>query len=149
MIISVRQQGFDPWHEVSRVVEQRPELKGHYGANAVFVGTMRDFNEGDEVRSMELEHYPGMTEKELERLCTECAEGRDVLELLVVHRVGLIHPGDDIVLVSVWSAHRVDAFDVCREVMEMLKSRAPFWKKEQLKSGHRWVAENTPGFRQA
>jgi molybdopterin synthase catalytic subunit len=145
MIIAIRSEEFNPWHEIDNVVNTRGDFKGSYGANAVFVGTMRDFNEGDEVRSMHLEHYPGMTEKELERLCVDCCEGREVLELLVVHRVGNILPGDYIVLVSVWSAHRAEAFHVCREVMEMLKHRAPFWKKEQLIEGERWVEKNTPG----
>lgn len=145
MIVSVRPEPFDPWREIAALVESRADLRGRFGANAAFVGTMRDFNDGERVVSMTLEHYPGMTEKELERLCRECAAGRDVLELLVVHRVGEVRPGDDIVLVSVWSAHRGEAFEVCRAVMEMLKSRAPFWKQEQLERRRRWVERNTPG----
>ncbi len=145
MIIELRPQPFDPWREQAALLQRRPELRGRYGANAVFVGTMRDFNEGDTVRGMTLEHYPGMTEAELQRLCVECGAGHDVLELLVLHRVGEVSPGDDIVLVSVWTAHRASAFEVCRAVMEALKHRAPFWKKERLVEGERWVEKNTPG----
>ena len=145
MEIEITAESFDPWERIRAYQRTKPALAGGCGATASFVGTMRDFNEGDAVRSMELEYYPGMTEKELERLCNECIAGEDVLELLVIHRVGEIHPGDDIVLVAVWTAHRRAAFDVCRGVMEMLKHRAPFWKKEALASGHRWVEKNTPG----
>jgi molybdopterin synthase catalytic subunit len=145
MIIELRKHAFDPWRELVDLQSKRADLAGRYGANAVFVGTMRDFNEGDKVTSMFLEHYPGMTEAELGRLCAECASDEEVLELLVVHRVGEIEPGEHIVLVAVWTAHRAAAFKVCRDVMEALKHRAPFWKKERLSGGHRWVAKNTPG----
>jgi molybdopterin synthase catalytic subunit len=120
-------------------------MQGKYGATAMFVGTMRDFNEGDSVTSMVLEHYPGMTEKYLEKLCEQAADRWDILDALIVHRVGKVNPNDTIVLVSVWSTHRADAFEVCRFLMEDLKSRAPFWKKEHLVEGSRWVEKNTPG----
>ncbi|MGH8119226.1 MAG: molybdenum cofactor biosynthesis protein MoaE, partial [Gammaproteobacteria bacterium] len=116
-----------------------------YGAMASFVGTMRDYNEGAEVREMVLENYPGMTEKHLESICGEAAKKWELLEVLVLHRVGHIHSGDPIVLVAVWSAHRAAAFDACRFIMEDLKSRAPFWKQETLAGGKRWVTRNTPG----
>ncbi len=145
MLIILRDCPFDPWKELSDLVGSHNDLKGKFGANAVFVGTMRDYNEGENIVCMELEHYPGMTEAELERLCTECTQGYEVLELFVIHRVGRIYPGESIVLVSVWTAHRASAFEVCREVMEALKHRAPLWKKEQLENRTRWVEQNTPG----
>ena len=106
---------------------------------------MRDYNEGDRVRSMYLEHYPGMTEKQLESLVSASCETNNLMEALVVHRVGTVNPGEDIVLVAVWSAHRKASFDACREIMEALKSTAPFWKKETLddQNSQRWVQGNT------
>lgn len=144
MQIALRDTPFEPWRELADFSAARGDLSGKAGAASVFVGSMRDFNEGDTVESMYLEHYPGMTELELERLCSECASD-EVLEMLVMHRVGRVEPGDHIVLVAVWSAHRAEAFRVCREVMEELKHRAPFWKKEKLVHGERWVEKNTPG----
>lgn len=118
---------------------------GQYGATAVFVGTMRDFNEGDDVKGMELEHYPGMTENYLKTLSQEASKRWSIIDSLIIHRVGELQPNDPIVLVAVWSAHRKDAFEASRYLMEELKSRAPFWKKEFLADGHRWVEQNTPG----
>ncbi len=118
---------------------------GRFGATAVFVGTMREFNEGDPVRAMTLEHYPGMTERHLESIVHMAFERWDLQDALLLHRVGDLHPGDPIVLVAVWSAHRRDAYEANRWIMEDLKSRAPFWKREELEQGHRWVASNTPG----
>ena len=106
---------------------------------------MRDFNEGDDVRGMHLEHYPGMTEKHLGEIVRDAAQQFGLLDALVIHRVGRIEPGEPIVLVAVWSAHRAAAFSACRAVMEALKSRAPFWKKETLADRERWVARNTAG----
>lgn len=107
---------------------------------------MRDMNEGDEVLEMTLEHYPAMTEKQLHDILDE-AEGKwPLLHILLIHRVGEIKPADPIVLIAVWSAHRAAAFDACRFLMEALKHRAPFWKKENLTSGEeRWVSKNTAG----
>jgi molybdopterin synthase catalytic subunit len=140
----IRQQDFDPWQEIQQY--QRTQIPaGKYGATASFVGSMRDFNEGDEVQVMTLEHYPGMTENYLEKICAEACQRWDIIDCLIVHRVGEIHPDDPIVLTAVWSAHRAAAFDACRYLMEELKSRAPFWKKETLPNGHRWVEKNTPG----
>lgn len=144
MPVKVTAQAFEPWQELATFEQANPSLRGKCGASAVFVGTMRDFNAGDPVRAMTLEHYPGMTERHLEEICVD-AHGRwDLLETLVIHRVGKLLPGDPIVLVAVWSAHRAAAFEASRFIMEDLKSRAPFWKKELLNEGHRWVAENTP-----
>ena len=107
---------------------------------------MRDFNEGDEVQGMFLEHYPGMTEKALQAIAEQASERWALLDVLIVHRVGELLPGEPIVLVAVWSAHRKAAFEACREVMETLKSCAPFWKREQLAEGQRWVEKNTTGY---
>lgn len=144
MHIDIRTEAFDPWQEVYRYQESKATLRGKFGATAVFVGTMRDFNEGDDVTTMELEHYPGMTEKHLEQIMREASERWSLLDALILHRVGPLSPHDPIVLVAVWSAHRSAAFDASRYLMEELKSRAPFWKKERLREGERWVESNTP-----
>ena len=146
MAIEIREQAFDPWQLLREYEQSRREAHaGSYGATAVFVGTMRDFNEGDKVTAMTLEHYPGMTERHLQAISEEAAQRWELLDSLIVHRVGEIQPADSIVLVAVWSAHRADAFDASRYLMEELKSRAPFWKKEQLSEGDpRWVEKNTP-----
>ncbi|VAW57183.1 Molybdopterin synthase catalytic subunit MoaE [hydrothermal vent metagenome] len=135
---------FDPWKETQ--THQLTQLEqGKYGATASFVGTMRDFNQGDDVTSMTLEHYPGMTESYLNKICDEAKQRWQLLDCLIIHRVGEIHPNDPIVLTVAWSAHRKEAFEACRYLMEELKTRAPFWKKEGLTTGHRWVDKNTPG----
>jgi len=109
------------------------------GAVVTFVGTVRDINDGDAVTTLELEHYPGMTEKALQAIEAEARERFDVRGIAIVHRVGPLAPGDPIVLVAVTSAHRGAAFDACRFVMDYLKTRAPFWKKERTPQGERWV----------
>ena len=114
------------------------------GALASFIGSMRDFNEGEAVEAMFLDHYPGMTDKHLERIAAQAIAKWSLDDVLIVHRVGELRPGDPIVLVATWSAHRAHAFESCRAVMEELKSTAPFWKKEHSASGARWVANNTP-----
>lgn len=141
MLIQLRPEEFDPYQELADY--QRSVAAGQYGATAVFVGSMRDFNEGDDVQSMWLEHYPGMTEKYLNTIAEEAMQKWDLLDLVILHRVGEVSPNDSIVLVAVWSAHRAEAFDASRYLMEELKSRAPFWKKEQLDSKTRWVEHNT------
>lgn len=146
MRVEVTAQPFDPWQRVQAHQTQNLTA-GNYGATAVFVGTLRDFNDGDDVSSMTLEHYPGMTEKYLEKISADAASRWSLLDTLIVHRVGELHPNDPIVLVAAWSAHRKDAFEASRWLMEELKSRAPFWKKEQLDSGAaRWVEKNTEGY---
>lgn len=140
----IRDATFDPHAEERAFAATLPV--GGFGATASFIGTMRDVNEGDDVTAMTLEHYPGMTERELDAIVTEARERWDIVDALVVHRVGEILPGEPIVLTAVWSAHRAAAFDACRFLMEALKSRAPFWKKETLSNGTtRWVDRNTPG----
>jgi molybdopterin synthase catalytic subunit len=144
MYIDIRPQPFDPWREVARYQDQLNRA-GSFGATAVFVGTMRDFNEGARVTAMTLEHYPEMTEKHLREIAEEACARWDILDVLILHRIGEIRPSDAIVLVAVWSAHRAAAYEANRFIMEDLKSKAPFWKKETLQEGSRWVEHNTPG----
>ena len=145
MTVEIREHGFDPYYEVSDYQQTRLDGAGKYGATAVFVGSMRDINEGDTVQAMSLEHYPGMTEQYLEKITQEAGHRWDIIDSLIIHRVGDLHPDEPIVLVAVWSAHRAAAFDASRFLMEELKSRAPFWKKETLTTGSRWVEKNTAG----
>lgn len=146
-MIRICTESFDPWHEVSAYQKAAKHMAGKYGAANVFVGTMRDFNEGDRVVGMTLEHYPGMTEKQLERIVGQVRRQWQIFDALVVHRVGAIAPNEPIVLVAVWASHRGDAFDAGRQIMEALKSEAPFWKKERLTDGsERWVEHNTDGY---
>ncbi len=145
MRVEIREQPFEPLAELAHYQESHPELRGRHGATASFVGTMRDLNEGAAVRAMVLEHYPGMTERQIGRTVEQAAARWPLLEALVIHRVGELNPNDPIVLVAVWTAHRAAAFEACRYIMEELKSTAPFWKKEALAEGERWVEKNTPG----
>lgn len=109
------------------------------GAVAVFVGYVRDFNEGHNVAGLYLEHAPGMTERALERIVDEARGRWPLLGVTLIHRVGALEPGEPIVFVGCTSAHREAAFDACRFVMDYLKTRAPFWKKEDTPAGPRWV----------
>ncbi len=138
--VSVRvQEGpLDPWAELASPTVSPPP--GSFGGTAVFVGTMRDFNQGRVVDQMTLEYYPGMTERYLQQICEEAAARWELVDTLVVHRVGRIGPGDPIVLVAAWSAHRDAAFAACRHIIDELKTRAPFWKQEQTDAGSRWVS---------
>lgn len=148
MAIIVTETAFDPWQEIQTYQQSAQLMTGQVGATSVFIGTMRDFNEGSGVQAMTLEHYPGMTEKQLANIVSEAMQQWQVLDALVIHRVGDIFPNDPIVLVAVWTSHRGDAFDACRHIMEALKSKAPFWKKERLLSEEsRWVDKNTDGYR--
>lgn len=144
MTIFIRNEAFNPWQEIQHY--QDSVTAGH-GATSIFIGTMRDFNDGDTVKAMTLEHYSGMTEKQLAKIVTAAKQQWAVLDTLIVHRVGNILPNEPIVLVSVWTRHRGDAFDACRYIMEALKSHAPFWKKELLSTDEeRWVTHNTDGY---
>lgn len=145
MKIQISREPIDPWQEVACYPQTVAALKGRFGATAVFVGTMRDFNEGDTVSAMNLEHYPGMTEKSLREIAGAAMARWDLLDVLVVHRVGDLLPNDPIVVVAAWAAHRAAAFDASRFIMEELKSSAPFWKKETLPDRQRWVESNTAG----
>lgn len=142
MKVEICADPFDPWSYLAQY--QRGRATGSYGATVVFVGSMRDCNQGDLVLGMDLEHYPGMTERYLEKIARQAAQRWELIDTLIVHRVGHLCPGDPIVLVAVWSAHRQAGFEASRYLMEELKSRAPFWKKEQLEDGSRWVEQNTP-----
>ena len=143
MLVELREKNFDPWQEIQQYQDSHPELAEKFGATSIFVGTMRDFNEGADVSAMTLEHYPAMTQKHLEDIATEATERWDILDTLIIHRYGKIQPNDAIVLLAVWSAHRADSFSACRYLIEELKTRAPFWKKESLGDGVKWVEKNT------
>lgn len=133
--VRVQEAPFDAGREIAALTEGRRDV----GAVATFVGLVRDRNEGAAVSRMTLEHYPGMTERALEDICAQAAARWAVLDMRVIHRVGPLEPGDAIVLVAVSSAHRGEAFAACEFVMDYLKTRAPFWKKEETPTGGRWV----------
>lgn len=135
MTVRVQTDDFDAGREIAA-------LRGgdaRVGAVATFIGTVRDVNDAAQVSTLTLEHYPGMTEKALEAIVSEARGRFDILDALVIHRVGNLAPSDQIVLVAVTSAHRGEAFDACRFLMDFLKTRAPFWKKETTPEGTRWV----------
>jgi molybdopterin synthase catalytic subunit len=133
--VSIQTEDFDLTAEVAvlRAGDKR------VGAVCAFVGTVRDRNEGSAVSTLELEHYPGMTEKAIEAMIDAAHARFDIHAARVVHRVGLLHPLDQIVLVAVTSAHRGQSFQACEFLMDYLKTQAPFWKKEQTPEGARWV----------
>jgi len=144
--IEVTAEPIQAWSRLEAYAGQQSAHAGKYGATAVFVGTMRDFNEGESVSVMQLEHYPDMTRKYLDEIAARARQQWSLLDLLIIHRVGEVKPADTLVLIAVWSAHRAEAFAACRQLMEWLKSEAPFWKKERLEDGsQRWVEKNTPG----
>ena len=145
MSVQICSEAFDPFTVLRDFQAALGERARRIGALASFIGTMRDFNDGDAVEAMVLEHYPGMTDKHLERLAENARAKWQLDDILIVHRVGEVTPGDALVLVATWSAHRAHAFESCRAVMEELKSSAPFWKKERTADGARWVSANTPG----
>jgi molybdopterin synthase catalytic subunit len=135
MNVRVQEADFDLGIELTAVRAGDPRV----GALASFVGLVRDMNDGAGVSEMTLEHYPGMTEKALEAIVAE-AKGRwDIYNALVIHRVGPLKPCDQIVLVAVTSSHRGEAFAACEFIMDYLKTRAPFWKREATADGARWV----------
>ena len=134
--VRVQDQPFDPAAEVDALRAGNPQI----GAVVTFLGLMRDLNDGEPVEAMTLEHYPGMTEKALDAIVAEAAARWDVTGVRVVHRVGELRPEEPIVLVAVASRHRGEAFRACEFVIDYLKTRAPFWKKERVAGGERWVA---------
>ena len=142
--IELRDKSFDSFQELFDY-RKTISTNGDHGACSSFVGTMREYNEGDRVFAMQLEHYPGMTEKQLEEIVGEVRQTHEILHGLLLHRIGNVRPGEDIVLIAIWATHRKDAFAACREIMEALKSKAPFCKKQTLANGDRWVENNTPG----
>lgn len=133
--VSIQTEDFDLSAEVARL---RAGEKG-VGAVCTFVGTVRDRNDGLSVSTMELEHYPGMTERAIEQMIDEAHRRFDIFGARVVHRVGLLQPLDQIVMVAVTSAHRGESLQACEFLMDYLKTQAPFWKKEQTPEGARWV----------
>lgn len=135
MSVRVQQAPFDPGVELNALHAANLGI----GAVAGFVGYVRDFNDGHDVAGMLLEHAPGMTEKALQKIAEEAAARWPLLKLEILHRVGRLEPGEPIVFVGAASAHREAAFDGCRFVMDYLKTRAPFWKKEDTPAGARWV----------
>lgn len=113
--------------------------QGDVGAIVSFIGLVRDMNDGDVINALTLEHYPEMTEKSLQVIELEAITRWDIIDSLIIHRVGTLKPQDQIVLVAVSSAHRGDAFKACEFIMDYLKTSAPFWKKEATNQGERWV----------
>lgn len=147
MTVKICPETFNPWQEIQNYQDTALDKSISFGATSLFIGTMRDFNENAKVQSMTLDYYPGMTEKQLDKVISDASQRWSIQDAFIVHRVGDIQPEDTIVLVAVWSSHRGDAFDACRFIMEALKSTAPFWKKEVLDSGQsRWVEHNTDGY---
>lgn len=143
--IRVQSEAFD----VSEVIDGLCAGNPAVGAVASFVGVVRDLNDGASVDTMTLEHYPGMTEKALQAIVADAEKRWDLIDVSVVHRVGELRPTDPIVLVAVASAHRGDAFQACEFIMDYLKTRAPFWKKEEDSQGARWVASRSSDARAA
>lgn len=135
MKISVQTEVFDVGVESAAISQGRTDI----GAIASFIGLARDTNSGREVSAMTLEHYPAMTEKALAAIVGEARQRWTLLNVALIHRVGRLVPGDPIVLVIVASSHRAEAFAACEFLMDALKTRAPFWKKEETSEGERWV----------
>ena len=133
--VAIQAQDFDLSVEVAALRQGDVQV----GAVCSFVGTVRDRNEGDQVASLELEHYPGMTEKAIEAMIDAAMNRFDIRAARVIHRIGLLQPLDQIVLVAVTSAHRGESFQACEFLMDYLKTQAPFWKKEVTPAGARWV----------
>ena len=137
MTFSVRIQTED--FDLSQEVQALRSGKADIGAVCVFVGTVRDRNDGDDVSTLELEHYPGMTEKSIEQMLNEAQQRFDIISAKVIHRVGILNPLEQIVLVAVTSGHRGQSFQACECLMDYLKTQAPFWKKETGPNGSHWV----------
>ncbi len=135
MPVRVQTEDFDLSQEVAQLRAGQPGV----GGIVTFVGTVRDMNEGSSVAAMELEHYPGMTEKALEQIVAQARARWPIFDALVIHRVGPLKPLEQIVLVAVTSPHRGEAFDACEFIIDYLKTEAPFWKKEDTPQGARWV----------
>ncbi|KPK20012.1 MAG: molybdenum cofactor biosynthesis protein MoaE [Betaproteobacteria bacterium SG8_41] len=135
MTVRIQTADFDVSAEIAGLRRGNAKI----GAVASFVGVVRDVNDGDPVAEMTLEHYPGMTEHSIEEIIAQARGRWQVIDALVVHRIGTLRPADQIVLVVVTSGHRGDAFAACEFIMDYLKTRAPFWKKESTAKGERWV----------
>ncbi|MEN9712145.1 MAG: hypothetical protein RLY90_406 [Pseudomonadota bacterium] len=133
--VVIQPEDFDVSHELAQLRQGDARV----GAVCCFVGTVRERNEGSDVASMALEHYPGMTEKSIQTMLEQAQQRFDIYAARVIHRVGLLQPQDQIVLVAVTSAHRGMSFQACEFLMDYLKTQAPFWKKEVTPQGERWV----------
>lgn len=134
MKISVQCEDFDAAAELA-ALRSNPKA----GAVVMFVGTVRDINDGEGVKSLTLEHYPGMTERSLKKIVEAATERWNIEDATVIHRVGKLHVTDQIVFVGVSSMHRGEAFDACEYIIDFLKTDAPFWKREEVSEGERWV----------
>ena len=139
MSVHVQTEDFD----VGLVLNQLRLAHPAAGAVVSFVGQVRDINDGDSVNTLTLEHYPGMTESALNVIEVEARTRWDLMDSVIIHRVGTLKPLDQIVLVAVLSAHRGDAFKACEFIMDYLKTKAPFWKKEITSTRERWVDAKT------
>ena len=147
MAIQIKTDIFDPFQEIQAYQNTKLVDVMTIGASNIFIGTMRDFNEDTTVKSMTLEYYPSMTEKQIEKIILAAQQQWQLIDCLIIHRVGTVLPNEPIVVVAVWSSHRGDAYDANRFIMETLKSKAPFWKKELLDDNQeRWVIKNTNGY---
>lgn len=135
MAVRVQVRDFDAGAEILALRRANPKI----GAMASFIGLVRDVTEGSAVAAMTLEHYPGMTEQAIEEIVIQAKARWDLIDALVIHRIGKLEPADQIVLVIAASAHRGEAFSACEFIMDYLKTRAPFWKKEDTPEGARWV----------
>ena len=133
--VSIQVEDFEVSHELAQLRANDARV----GAVCSFVGTVRERNSCNAISSMELEHYPGMTEKSITSMMEEADKRFDIYGARVIHRIGLLHPQDQIVLVAVTSAHRGTSFQACEFLMDYLKTQAPFWKKEVTPEGSRWV----------
>jgi len=134
-LIRIQEADFDVSAELAGLRKGDPRV----GAVVTFLGTVRDMNDGNQVKGMTLEHYAGMTEKALEEIISQAKARWDIYNTLVIHRIGPLLPEDQIVMVAVTSAHRGEAFAACEFIMDYLKTAAPFWKKEDTPEGTRWV----------
>ena len=139
MSVQVQTEDFD----VGLVLNQLRLAHPAAGAVVSFVGQVREINDGDSVNKLTLEHYPGMTESALNAIEVEARSRWDLMDSVIIHRVGTLKPLDQIVLVAVLSAHRGDAFKACEFIMDYLKTKAPFWKKEITPTGERWIDAKT------
>ena len=135
MAVRVQAEDFDVGREVAALTAGRTDI----GAVVTFAGLVRGEANGKQLQSMTLEHYPGMTEKSIEAMIDQAHQRFDILGARVIHRIGVLQPLDQIVLVAVTSAHRGESFQACEFLMDYLKTQAPFWKKEQMPEGARWV----------
>jgi len=140
-MIRVQSEDFDPGAELEQL---RQRNNGQAGAVVSFTGLVRDMNEGEAITAMTLEHYPGMTEKALNKIEQEANQRWELTDSIIIHRTGPLNPNDNIVFVATASKHRKQAFRACEFMIDTLKTNAPFWKQESVADGTRWVEPGTP-----